>query len=280
MKYSSKLNASVASSSGTHLVTDRGKEFFWGCELTKAKPSVTWSFEEEDDDLDYMEHTLFLRQAILGGNVKAGERHVVEIETLNCAGEKIVQPIISMVAGKADMCQLNLNFGHEVPATFKLIEGSGPIYLSALHVVQFPAEDVLGAAETETEDEDEIETAKAKKRKANGVNKGTKKRGKFDAKAVLDDDDDDEDDDKEDSLGESDDEDNGNSNKQDDDSKDEQEESMEEEDEENDDDDDDDYMEKPQKKGKNVKKKAPKSVKAGKTTPKPAKKVAKRKMTK
>jgi len=32
-----------------------------GCRLTKEQPTVIWSFEDEDDDRDYLQHTLFLK---------------------------------------------------------------------------------------------------------------------------------------------------------------------------------------------------------------------------
>lgn len=32
-----------------------------GCELSQDKKETTWTFEEEEDDQDFLVHTLFLR---------------------------------------------------------------------------------------------------------------------------------------------------------------------------------------------------------------------------
>ena len=34
---------------------------FLGCKLTSDTNNVKWSFEEEEDDIDYLQHNLFLR---------------------------------------------------------------------------------------------------------------------------------------------------------------------------------------------------------------------------
>ena len=35
---------------------------FAGCELNKDKPMYEWTFKDEDEDEDYLQHTLFLKQ--------------------------------------------------------------------------------------------------------------------------------------------------------------------------------------------------------------------------
>ena len=38
---------------------------FLGCTLSSKNPSVKWSFEEEEDDLDYLQHNLFMRHVCM-----------------------------------------------------------------------------------------------------------------------------------------------------------------------------------------------------------------------
>jgi len=36
--------------------------FYKGVTLDKENPTITWSFDEEEDDTDFLIHTLFLKQ--------------------------------------------------------------------------------------------------------------------------------------------------------------------------------------------------------------------------
>jgi nucleophosmin 1 len=186
-----KLNTSqMSTGSKMGVFPDTGaasKEYFWGCTLTKESPEVLWTFEEEEDDMDYMQHTLFLRHAVLGAGVSEDERHILQVETKTFNDELIKTPIASLKLGTHDMCNLDMNFTHEVPVTFRLLSGSGPVHLSAQHLVEFPPEEGEEFDYTEgeaTEDEEESEAA-AKKRKAGGAGAQKKaKRGKLDSSAV------------------------------------------------------------------------------------------------
>lgn len=179
----------MASSFANKLADAASKEFFWGCELSKDKPTVSWTFEEEEDDTDFLQHTLFLKHAILGKLEKAEEKNVIEIETKNFAGELIKQPIICLTGGKVDMVPLDLSFGHEIPVTFRLIEGTGPVYLSAQHLVEFPQEVDEGDGDyTETEEEleeteeetEETEGTEGTEEESATEKKTKKKRGRKD----------------------------------------------------------------------------------------------------
>ena len=76
---------------------------FAGCELTKDKPSLTWTFEEEDDDSDYLVHTLFLKHGVLGTSAVKAERNVVQIETKNFDKKEVKLPFLSLTLGQSDM---------------------------------------------------------------------------------------------------------------------------------------------------------------------------------
>ena len=77
-----------------------------GCELTKDKPSLTWTFEEEDDDSDYLIHTLFLKHGVLGTSAVKSERNVVQIETKNFDKKEVKLPFLSLTLGQSDMVRI------------------------------------------------------------------------------------------------------------------------------------------------------------------------------
>eukprot|EP00105_Crassostrea_gigas_P031096 XP_011453677.1 PREDICTED: mitotic apparatus protein p62 isoform X2 [Crassostrea gigas] len=165
-------------------MAEQAREYVWACELSKEKPTFVFSFKEEDEDEDYLIHTLFLKNAVLGASAVESERNLIQMETKDSNRKDLKAPIVSLTLGKKDMCALDLSFGEEV--TFRLVEGSGPVFLSAQELVEYPEdgnlsqeEDTEDYTETEedelkgTEEEDEVESpkkeAKSKKRKASAV---------------------------------------------------------------------------------------------------------------
>lgn len=191
-------------------MVEAAQEYFWGVELSKDKPTYTWTFEEEDEDNDYLVHTLFLKNAVLGASAVKGERNLVQIETKNFDKTDISQPLLSLTLGQSDMCNLDISFGNEVKATFKLVEGSGPISLGGQQLVEFPPDELNSQDESALEDtmeseltEEDMSPKKSKKRKAGGAGDKKSKKGKMDesmssADDSMEDEDDDEDDDDED----------------------------------------------------------------------------------
>ncbi|XP_069139419.1 nucleoplasmin-like protein ANO39 isoform X8 [Argopecten irradians] len=182
-------------------MNDVSREYFWGCVLNKENPKVTWTFEEEEEDTDFLIHTLFLKQAILGQAALKDERNLVSVQTKNFDNELIKHPAFSLTLGRNDMCNLDLSFGHENPVVFELVEGAGPVHLIAQQLVEMPDESNMSQDEscTETEeDEDEMlmeeEPAKTKKRKAPSSKGQTKSK----AEDMEDEEDEDEDEDDED----------------------------------------------------------------------------------
>eukprot|EP00105_Crassostrea_gigas_P031094 XP_011453675.1 PREDICTED: mitotic apparatus protein p62 isoform X1 [Crassostrea gigas] len=175
-------------------MAEQAREYVWACELSKEKPTFVFSFKEEDEDEDYLIHTLFLKNAVLGASAVESERNLIQMETKDSNRKDLKAPIVSLTLGKKDMCALDLSFGEEV--TFRLVEGSGPVFLSAQELVEYPEdgnlsqeEDTEDYTETEedelkgTEEEDEVESpkkeAKSKKRKASAVKgKGKAKKKK------------------------------------------------------------------------------------------------------
>ena len=103
------------------------KEYFWGCKLSKDNPEKVWDpakkqdEEEDDDDEDFAQETLFLKHAVLDIGAVKGERNVIEVKTRSFQDkEESVTSIASLTLGVTnDMCSLNVNFNHDIPATFK-----------------------------------------------------------------------------------------------------------------------------------------------------------------
>ncbi|XP_071169007.1 mitotic apparatus protein p62-like isoform X4 [Mytilus edulis] len=117
-------------------MNEPAREYFWGITLDKENPTFTWTFEEEEEDTDYLVHTLFLKQAVLGASAVKDERNLVQIETKNFDQKELKQPLLSLTLGKNDMTSLDVSFGHEVAVVFRLVEGSGPVCLSAQQLVE------------------------------------------------------------------------------------------------------------------------------------------------
>ncbi|XP_060068491.1 nucleoplasmin-like protein ANO39 [Ylistrum balloti] len=168
-------------------MNDVSREYFWGCVLNKENPKVTWTFEEEEEDTDFLIHTLFLKQAVLGQAAVQDERNIVSVQTKNFDNEQIKHPVVSLTLGRNDMWNLDLSFGHENPVVFELVEGTGPVHLTAQQLVEMPDEGNLSQDEscTETEEDEELveeeeEPMKTKKRKASSTKAPVKsKKGKM-----------------------------------------------------------------------------------------------------
>ncbi|KAK6191952.1 hypothetical protein SNE40_003520 [Patella caerulea] len=189
-------------------------EYFWGCELSKERQSVTWSIQEEDEDTDFMQHTLFIKHAVLGAQAVKDEVNIVQVQTKNYDNEEIKQPFISLTRGESSMCYLDVSFTDKFPVTFTLVDGSGPIYISAVQLVEFPDEGNQTMDEegfTEEEDEETPEKPILKAKRKGGAQSGAskpKQRSKMEASAegASDEDSEEDDDDEEEEEDDDDDE--------------------------------------------------------------------------
>jgi len=201
------------------------KEYAWACELTKDEAEHTWEFTDEDEDEDFLMHTLYLRLAVLGKDVKAGERQIVQAVTKDYYDKEVTMTFINMASGdgKHEMINLDLNFQGHIPVTFKLIEGSGPLHLSGMHSIEFPdeqpqlgdtvledtedgEEEATEATETEEEkaddkaDDDKAKGKGAKRKSGAQAGRKQKQRGKLDSSAMSTGDDDEEEEDDEEDM--------------------------------------------------------------------------------
>lgn len=205
-------------------------EYFWGCTLSKDEKEITWDPELEDKDGELLIHSLYVKQACLGVDAKAAERNVVEVETVGYNENTMKMPFISLTLELNDQCSLDLGFSR--PIKLRLVQGSGPINISAQHVVEYADKDyktsmesrLLAGSDEEDSDEDEEGEDEAEeepvagkpgaggKRKATDAKAPTKK-AKMDKSSsfeegedeVDEDEDDDDDDDQDDDMDDDDD---------------------------------------------------------------------------
>ena len=174
-------------------MNEPAREYFWGVTLDKENPTITWSFDEEEDDTDFLIHTLFLKQAVLGASAVKDERNLVQVETKNFDQKDLKHPLFSLTLGRNEMTTLDVSFGHEVPVVFRLVEGSGPVCLSAQQLVEFPDdkdvsqdESELECTEGESAEEEEALKQSTNKRKASSQKSS---KSKDDDEDEMDDDD-------------------------------------------------------------------------------------------
>nr|KAG5714202.1 hypothetical protein BaRGS_018419 [Batillaria attramentaria] len=169
---------------------------------------------EDDEDDDFLIHTLYVKLATLGKNALKNEENIVEIETMNFIGEIVKQPMLNLVSGVNNTVAVDISFSSKNKVIFRLSDGSGPVYLSGQHLVEMPddgdmSQDSMYTEDTGTEEdvsEDEGKGGKKKskaqkRRTSSSPGKGNKaKRSKLDEESDSEDDysDDDEDEDEDD----------------------------------------------------------------------------------
>lgn len=129
--------------------------------LSSARKEETWSYNncaaESDDDVedpDYLDHSLYVKQALLGTGAKPGQKNLVEVETTDYDGKIIKNVIFTLVSGSSE--QFATDIGFFAPATFKLVEGDGPVHLSGCHMVDVSYGDFDEEDESDDEVDDEL----------------------------------------------------------------------------------------------------------------------------
>jgi len=152
------------------------EEFLWSCTLTNADKEYAWAPQDPSDADDHEDdkddpsvkpgHRLLLKSAILMPTAKEGDVSIVQIESEGYNKAKVVTPIVAMKAGADYQQYVDVLIPHN--ATFKLIQGEGPISLVGSHCVDFYGyKDVGGNYSDEdesmdTEDEGEIKKKSSK----------------------------------------------------------------------------------------------------------------------
>ena len=122
---------------------DYEEEYLWSCEFSGASKEYSWCPEDpaDQDDEDAEDpsvkpgHRLLLKSAVLMPSAKAGEASVVQVETEGYNNTKVVTPIVAMRGGEDHQQYVDILIPHK--ATFKLIQGDGPVHLVGSHCVNF-----------------------------------------------------------------------------------------------------------------------------------------------
>ncbi|XP_018108976.1 nucleoplasmin isoform X2 [Xenopus laevis] len=119
--------------SSIHSESDKRPPVVWGCVL--SKDHKTYVFKPEDD---FLEHLLKLWTICLATEAK-DETNVVAAELHHTQGKPIT--IASLRPSVLPMINVNgLEFS--TPVTFTLKSGSGPVYISGIHISLDDVEDV------------------------------------------------------------------------------------------------------------------------------------------
>ncbi|XP_017036843.1 nucleoplasmin-like protein [Drosophila kikkawai] len=118
------------------------EESFYGVTLTAEKDSVTWDMDE-----DYGRgQKLVIKQILLGAEAKENEFNVVEVNTVK---DSVQIPIAVLKAGETRAVNPDVEF-YESKVTFKLIKGSGPVYIHGHNI-----KDDVEVVDMEEEDEED-----------------------------------------------------------------------------------------------------------------------------
>jgi hypothetical protein len=88
-------------------MNEPAREYFWGVTLDKENPTITWSFDEEEDDTDFLIQTLFLKQEVLGASAVKDERNLVQVETKNFDQKDLKHPLFSLTLGRNEMVSIS-----------------------------------------------------------------------------------------------------------------------------------------------------------------------------
>ncbi|XP_046667757.1 nucleoplasmin-like protein [Homalodisca vitripennis] len=137
------------------------EDYFWGLTLSKEHPTEIWDpdmkspggGDANDSHALRGEHTLVVKQAVLGPKTADGEVNVVQAEAMGYKSD-IKFPIAVLKGGAQSQAVLDLLFP-DPPVTFKLIQGNGPIHLLGNHSVG--SGEMVGEDDEDDELEDELE---------------------------------------------------------------------------------------------------------------------------
>ena len=145
---------------------------------------------EDEEDKDYVINSLILKTAVLGSKCVEGERNLVAIKTKGYQDKEFEQPIFSLTLGKTDFVSgldLTMASDHNPEVEFRLLEGTGPVFITCTHMIELPAQDehptMLTETDGEMEDEEveEEETAEAET-KGKGKRQAALRNGKVNGK--------------------------------------------------------------------------------------------------
>uniref|UniRef100_A0A1A9VVK3 Nucleoplasmin core domain-containing protein n=1 Tax=Glossina austeni TaxID=7395 RepID=A0A1A9VVK3_GLOAU len=107
-------------------------ESFYGVELSDKDPLAQFEVDETDKEVTVQQ--LIIKQISLGAEAKNGEFNVVQAEVKINEKETLKIPVAVLKAGETRVLRPNLEFPSD-SVTFKLTQGSGPVYICGKNVV-------------------------------------------------------------------------------------------------------------------------------------------------
>ena len=116
---------------------------------------------ENEEDKDYVVNSLVLKMVVLGDTAVDGERNIISIKSKTYTDKQVEQPICSLTQGRRDMATLDLPIisDNNPEVEFKLTSGTGPVFITCIHLIDLPTEleDVNKSVESEDEEDEEID---------------------------------------------------------------------------------------------------------------------------
>jgi hypothetical protein len=119
--------------------------FLWGCQL--SRDSIIHALSHAGSN-DAERHTLELKQAVLGGDAVEGDRNVVEVSAADADGTVHRHLLTSLTVGLKEQAPLDfpLSWTGDSKIAFKLVRGSGPVFINGNHHVVDDSIDLLNAS--------------------------------------------------------------------------------------------------------------------------------------
>lgn len=142
------------------------ERFLWVCELSKEQPIKKWKAtdlteDDDEDDQDFVLHSLVVKTAVLGVKAVDNQRNVVALKTKGYGDKELNQPIFSLTLGRNDMISnldLIISTRENQEVEFELVEGQGPVHITCLHVLEVPAPEegqtIMTTSDAEEEEEE------------------------------------------------------------------------------------------------------------------------------
>jgi len=162
------------------------EKFLWICELNQSEPSKIWKAAdimefEDEEDRDFVINTLILKTAVLGAKAIDGERNLIAIKTKGHQEKEFEQPIFSLTLGRNDMVSgldLCLASDHNQEVEFKLVSGTGPVYITCTHQIEMPSGEEQQTILTTSDGEDLEEECDDEELETDGIEDEEKSKSK------------------------------------------------------------------------------------------------------
>ncbi|XP_013099560.1 nucleoplasmin-like protein [Stomoxys calcitrans] len=142
-------------------------ESFYGVELSEKDPLA--QFEVAESDKEVQDQKLIIKQISLGADAKQGEFNVVQAEVKVDEKQTLKIPIAVLKVGETRVLKPNLEFPSD-SVTFKLTQGTGPVYICGQHLVHELVDEWGNEDEEDVDDDDEDEDGEAPPPQQNGKN--------------------------------------------------------------------------------------------------------------